>query len=233
MGVPKFQHLGLSRLWGPITSYVDLRLRWGLKQSCSPRWEISNGVLHSTCMHRDRVDSQLLVVGSQIANLTPSLSFCHNLCYKCPNGSCKPILTSTLWYLSNDIKNTSMQGVLTLAIELWSFGSPSGLPSPHFGSEGVIFSLFQSRVATIEMFDKNLLLDLHKMWGGISNRCCSSWCQNNIMKFFWKIFCNDLEPFGIYLPFQTEVTNDRNLKNISNNIIVSIICIILGDMNNF
>jgi hypothetical protein len=37
-------------------------------------------------------DSQLLVVGGQIANLTPNLSFCYNLCVKCPNGSGKPIL---------------------------------------------------------------------------------------------------------------------------------------------
>jgi hypothetical protein len=41
-----------------------------------------------------------------------------------------------------------MQGVLTLAIELWTFGSPGGLPSPHFGSVSLIFTLFQSRVAT-------------------------------------------------------------------------------------
>jgi len=43
-------------------------------------------------MQGSRVDSQLLVVGSQIANLTPNLSFGHNLCFKCPNGSCELIL---------------------------------------------------------------------------------------------------------------------------------------------
>jgi hypothetical protein len=32
------------------------------------------------------------VVGIQIANLTPGPSFDHNLCFKCPNGSWKPIL---------------------------------------------------------------------------------------------------------------------------------------------
>jgi len=37
-------------------------------------------------------DSQLLVVGSQIATLTPDSSFGHNLCFRCPNGSCEPIL---------------------------------------------------------------------------------------------------------------------------------------------
>ncbi len=37
------------------------------------------------------VMSILVVVGSQIANLTPGPSFCHNLCYICSNGSCEAI----------------------------------------------------------------------------------------------------------------------------------------------
>jgi len=49
-------------------------------------------MLHTICTQRNRVDSRLLVVGSQIANLTPNLSFGHNFCFKCPNGSCEPIL---------------------------------------------------------------------------------------------------------------------------------------------
>jgi hypothetical protein len=81
--IPK---LGLLWLWGPITLCADLRLRWGLKQRCSPRWELSND------MQRNWGDSQLLVVGSQIANLTHGPSFNHNLCFMCPNGSCEPIL---------------------------------------------------------------------------------------------------------------------------------------------
>jgi hypothetical protein len=43
-------------------------------------------------MRRNWVDSRLLVVGSQIANLTPGLSFGPNLCFRCPNGRCEPIL---------------------------------------------------------------------------------------------------------------------------------------------
>jgi hypothetical protein len=43
------------------------------------------------------------MVGSQISNLTPSLSFCHNLCCRCPNGSCDHIfdiytLIAFQWY---------------------------------------------------------------------------------------------------------------------------------------
>jgi hypothetical protein len=41
---------------------------------------------------QDQVDSRLLVVGSQTANLTPDPSFAHNLSCRCPNGSCKAIL---------------------------------------------------------------------------------------------------------------------------------------------
>jgi hypothetical protein len=41
-----------------------------------------------------------------------------------------------------------MQGVLTPTIELRSFRSLGGLPSLHFGSVSLIFTLSQSRVAT-------------------------------------------------------------------------------------
>ncbi len=90
VGVPKFPKLGLSQLWGPITLCADLQLWWGLKQSCNPCWDFSNGMCHTTYLQRNRSDFWLLVVGSQIVNLTPGLSFGHNLCLKSPNGSCKP-----------------------------------------------------------------------------------------------------------------------------------------------
>ncbi len=90
--VPKFPKLGLLRLWRAITSYQNLRLKWGLKQSCSPRQEFSNGMWHTTCTQVNQGDSWLLVVESQIANLTPGSSFGCNLCFKLPNGSCEPIL---------------------------------------------------------------------------------------------------------------------------------------------
>jgi hypothetical protein len=92
MGVPKFLKLGLMWLWGPITLCEDFRLRWDLKQSFSLCWELCNDMLHATLMQGNQGDSWLLVVGSQIANLTPGPSSGHNICFKCPNGSCKPIL---------------------------------------------------------------------------------------------------------------------------------------------
>jgi hypothetical protein len=103
MGVPKFPKLGLPQLWGPITLCADLRLRWGLKQSCNPHWELFNCMSHATWTQGNQVNSWLLVVESQTANLTPNLSFSHNLCCRCPNGWCEPILDiydsiSFQWY---------------------------------------------------------------------------------------------------------------------------------------
>jgi len=91
-GVLKLSRFGLSRLWMLIIPRPKFRSGRGLNQSCSSPWELSNGVSHFTCMHQNQVDSWLLVVGSQTTSLTPGLSFDHNLCCKCPNGSCEVIL---------------------------------------------------------------------------------------------------------------------------------------------
>jgi hypothetical protein len=90
-GVLKLYRFGLLGLceFIPLCSY--LQLGWGLKKTCSSPWELFNGVYHSTCTHQGRVNSRLLVVGSQTASLTHGPSFCHNLCCICPNGSCEAI----------------------------------------------------------------------------------------------------------------------------------------------
>ncbi len=103
MGVSKFPKLGLLQLWSPITFCADLRLKWGLKKSRIPCQKLFKNMLHITYTQGNQVDSRLLVVGSQIANLTSDLSFGHNLCFEYPNGSCKLILyiyvsTSFQWY---------------------------------------------------------------------------------------------------------------------------------------
>jgi hypothetical protein len=91
-GVPKLSRFGLLGLWAFITSHPDLWLGQDIKKICSSPWELFNSVFHSTYTHQNQVDSWLLVVGSQTANLTPDPSFNHNLCYRCPNGSCEAIL---------------------------------------------------------------------------------------------------------------------------------------------
>jgi hypothetical protein len=82
VGVPKFPKLGLLQLWRPITLCANLWLRWGLKQSSSPCQQLFNNVWYATCTQGNRGNSRLLVVGSQIGNLTFGLSFGHNLCSK-------------------------------------------------------------------------------------------------------------------------------------------------------
>jgi hypothetical protein len=92
VGVPKLPRLRLPQLWGAITLLLNLLLRWSLKQSCSPPQELFNNMSHAIWTHRNWVNSRLLMVRSQIANLTPDLSFGHNLCFRCPNGRCEHIL---------------------------------------------------------------------------------------------------------------------------------------------
>jgi hypothetical protein len=102
-GVPKLSRFGLPGLWAIITSRPDLRSGQALNQSCSSLWELFNVMSHYPVSRRDRVDSQLLVVGSQTTNLTLGPSFAHNLGCRCPNGSCEAILDiytsrSFQWY---------------------------------------------------------------------------------------------------------------------------------------
>ncbi len=63
-------------------------------------------MLHATCTQGNWGDYWLLVVKNQIGNLTPDLSFGHNLCFRCPNGPCEPILDIYIprafqWYNKN------------------------------------------------------------------------------------------------------------------------------------
>jgi len=73
-GVPKLSRLLFLGLWTLISPGSDLRLEWGLNQSCSSPEDLSNSMSHSFCRRREEVDSWLLVVGSQTASLTPGPS---------------------------------------------------------------------------------------------------------------------------------------------------------------
>jgi len=77
---------GVPGLWELITPDCKLGSRRVLNRSCSPRRDLSNGVSHFQFGLREEVDSRLLVVGSQIANLTPGPSFAHNLGDRCLNA---------------------------------------------------------------------------------------------------------------------------------------------------
>ncbi len=144
MGVLKFLKLGFPRLWGPITLCSDLRWRWGLKQSYNPRRNLSKGMSHATCTQGNRVDSQILMVESQIVNSTPDLSFGHNLCVRCPNGSCDPILNIYVsidfqWY--KELFNSMGFDPYNYSLKIReSIGSPTPQVGAHLGVWGLIFS---------------------------------------------------------------------------------------------
>jgi len=87
---------------------------------------------HTTCTQENWSDSRLLVVGSQIANLTFSPFFDHKLCFRYPNGSCEPIFDIYVprtfhWY--NELFNSMG---FDFAITISRFGIPSGLQLPRW-----------------------------------------------------------------------------------------------------
>jgi len=130
--VPKLSRFGLPGLWASITSCSDLGLGWGLNQSCDSLWALSNSMSHSSCKRRIRVDSRLLVVGSQIGSLTPGLSFAHNLGYRCWNGSCEDILdiyTSRNFQWYEEHPNARCFDPCNRALNFWE---SRRIPSSHF-----------------------------------------------------------------------------------------------------
>jgi hypothetical protein len=88
---PKIVPVGVLGLWELITPDCRVWSWGGLNQSSSPGLDLSNDVFHSQIRCRKEVNSRLLVVRSQITNLTPSPSFAHNLVCRCPNGQCEAI----------------------------------------------------------------------------------------------------------------------------------------------
>jgi len=92
LGIMKFLKLRFLQLWKPIIFCFNVRLKWGLKESCNLPQELFNDMWHATCTKINQGDFWLSVVGSQIANLIPDPSFSHSLCLKYSNGSCEPIL---------------------------------------------------------------------------------------------------------------------------------------------
>jgi hypothetical protein len=105
---------------------------------------------HATCTQGDWVNFWLLVVGSQTANLIPNPSFDHNLCFRCPNGSCKIsdiyVLRAFQWYkerlnvMSFDPCNRSLKIRKSTETPTSKVGVPLGvrgfIPSHSFALPG-------------------------------------------------------------------------------------------------
>jgi hypothetical protein len=125
--------IGVPGLWELITPDCRIRSQRGLNQSCSPRRDIFNSVLHSQIGSWEEVDSRLLMVGSQTGSLTPDPSFAHNLCFRCPNEQCEPILDI---YVSRDFqrykeRNNPLR--FDPSTRPLKFQKSTGTPSPKMG----------------------------------------------------------------------------------------------------
>ncbi len=108
VGVPK-----LSRNcpgWSPRTLRAHNSQLRSLNQTCNPRRYLSNDVSHSQFGGREEVDSRLLVVPALLLPITWATDV--------QMTNARPFFISTLQDLSNDTKNTSMRGVLGLAVKL-------------------------------------------------------------------------------------------------------------------
>ncbi len=88
---PETVPVGVPGLWELITPDCRVRSQWGLNQRRSSPRELSNALLHFRIGCREEVDSRILVVGSQIASLTPGPSFAHNLGWICLSDQCEAI----------------------------------------------------------------------------------------------------------------------------------------------
>jgi hypothetical protein len=146
---PETVRVGVPGLWAFITPCPDLGSGRGLNQSCSPRRELSNAMLHSRSARQERVDSRLLVVGSQIASLTPGPSFAHNLGCRCPNDQCEAILdiyVSRPFQRHQEHPNARCFAPCCRALNI---RESRRTPNPHFFQVlGFTPTLGQSRVAT-------------------------------------------------------------------------------------
>jgi len=73
-GVPKLSRFGLSGLCEFITLCSDLWLGWGIKQTCSSPWELSNGVLQPHFWKSVRMTLTLPKLGAWESSGTPKTS---------------------------------------------------------------------------------------------------------------------------------------------------------------
>jgi len=84
------------------------------------------------------------MVGSQIVNLTLNLSFDYNLCVKCPNGSCEPILdiyASRAFQCYKELLNPMGFDPCNHSLKIWeSTETPTPKVGAHLGVWGFILS---------------------------------------------------------------------------------------------
>jgi len=183
---------GVPELWALITPDFQVWSRRVLNQTCSPRQDLSNDVSHSQLGGREKVDSRLLVVGSQTANLTPGLSFAHNLSNRCPNGQCEAIFdiyASRPFQWHQEHPNARCFSSFCRALNI---RESQRTPTPHFFQVlGFSPTLGQSRVATKKVVGKKctkLLLasrEVRRVFSYNLSRWLDALCLKNRRK--WKL----------------------------------------------
>jgi hypothetical protein len=104
---------------------------------------------HPVTWERVKGDSQLLVVGSQIGNLTPRPSLNHNLCFNYPNGSCEPILDIYVprafrWY--KELLNSMGFDLCDHSLKIWE---SIGTLTPKVGTHLVVWRFIPSHSPTL------------------------------------------------------------------------------------
>ncbi len=98
---------------------------------------------HATCTQGSQGDSIFLMVGSQTTNLTLGPSFGHNLCFKCLNGSCDPILNISIskafqWY--KELFKTMSFFPCNCLLKIWESKSQSGKVLGNLGVHSLTLS---------------------------------------------------------------------------------------------
>jgi hypothetical protein len=134
---PEIVPVGIPGFWDFIVPRHDLWSGRGLNQSCSLQRELYNAMLHSWSTCRERVDSRLLVVGSQTTSLTSGPSFAHNLGCRCPNDQCEAIFdiyVSRTFQWHQECLNAKCFGPCCRALNIQE---SRRTPSPNFGSVGL------------------------------------------------------------------------------------------------
>jgi hypothetical protein len=125
-------HNFLCRLMIDVTFETKL---WPLSRPFQNMW-------HATFMQVSQGYYWFLVVWSQIGNLTPSLSFGHNLCFKHQNGSWNPILyiyVSIAFRQYNELFNPICFDPWNCPLKIWeSIETPTPKVGAHLGVHGFI-----------------------------------------------------------------------------------------------
>jgi hypothetical protein len=96
----KFPKLGFLRFWRSIIFYADLRLKWGLNQSCSLCQELFKYMWHATCTQLNQGDFWLLVVETKLALWLMALLLAITCVFNTQMGHVNPFKTFTFQELS-------------------------------------------------------------------------------------------------------------------------------------